>query len=271
MTKSIPASVLKAMHILQNPNVNMAEIVQTINYDPGLTSNVLKLANSSMFGLTRSIGSLRDAIVRLGTENIFKLVTTSVVGSSMNKPLPGYGYSSGEFWEHSIAVATSSETLSDLLDTQIINLPFTGGLLHDVGKIILAQFVEKHWDQMDAVVRQGNSVEEAESVVLTIDHAELGSMLLESWNLPESLVETVKYHHDPESAPNEVAMIVNAADYLCNTHEIGSSVKKDHLSFPVEYFEKLGISDEIYQEWTMRTKDSFENIKDVFSNKGDAS
>lgn len=267
ITQNFPASALKAMDLLQNPDANMAEIVQTINYDPGLTSNVLKLANSSMFGLTRSIGSLRDSIVRLGTENIFRLITTSVMNSAMNKPLEGYGYSSGEFWEHSIAVATCAENLAELLDIQILNLPFTAGLLHDVGKMLLSNYIQRYADRFEEEIETGDAMEDIEQKLLTIDHAEVGSLLLESWNLPESLVNTVRWHHEPDQCNNPIGGVLHIADYLCITEDIGPEKRVGNISVYEEYFEKLNITDDIKAECVERSQASFENIIDVFSPK----
>src|SRR3989339_744290 len=131
---SIPASALQAIKVLQDPNANMGEVVQIINYDPGLTSNILKLANSSYFGCSHEISTLREAIVRLGAGTIFKLVTTSAANVALSKPSKGYEMGASELWDHSIAIAVASENLADILKADISKISFTAGLLHDIGK-----------------------------------------------------------------------------------------------------------------------------------------
>jgi putative nucleotidyltransferase with HDIG domain len=267
-TDAFPASALKAIRLLNNDNSNMGEIVQTIAYDPGLTSNILKLANSSSFGCARAIGSLREAIVRLGTRNIFKLIAASMSNMVMTQPIRAYGYGSGEYWEHSIAVAVSVEILCDLLHVNIPHVPFTSGLLHDIGKVITGRFIKKRLLlEFQEEIEAGNTFEEVEGILLGIDHAETGALLLENWQLPEKLVVAVRNHHNPSNIepPDTVSEMIHICDYWCLTNEIGPQKKVENISVKENAFIGLGITDEIKTETILRTQSSMENIRDLFS------
>jgi putative nucleotidyltransferase with HDIG domain len=267
---SIPASGVQVIRLLLNPNVNMGEIVQAIKYDPGLTSNILKLANSSYFGLSRSIGSLREAVVRLGTSNLFTLVTTSMANVALNRPVKGYGMSPGELWDHSMAVAVAAENTGDMLmiKTETTKMAFTAGLLHDIGKILLGNFIKKDAKRdIEILLDKGVSFVDAEKEVLGIDHAELGGLLLQEWNFPEELKETIRWHHEPERCPeNEISAVIHVADYVCVFNRIGTKRKNLlNTAFSQETFRKLNFSNKYIQEIVERTRTSLENIKDVFS------
>ncbi|OGV55709.1 MAG: hypothetical protein A2017_03245 [Lentisphaerae bacterium GWF2_44_16] len=265
---SVPASALRAIKLLNDPNVNMGEVVQVIAYDPGLTSNILKLANSSYFGCARSISSLRDAVVRLGSANIFKLVTASIASLVLNKNIKGYNMTSGELWEHSIAVAVAAETSSYVLKLQDASkTAFTSGLLHDIGKVILGDFFDPQVEQEISVsLSKNKSFYEAEKEAFGINHAELGARLLNSWSIPDNLSNAVRWHHAPEFCrDSQCSTIVHFCDYICIKNKIGSQTEPLNMRLSEQAVAVLKISDKDNDEIIMRTRDSFENIKDIFS------
>ncbi|NQT93412.1 MAG: HDOD domain-containing protein, partial [Lentisphaerae bacterium] len=139
---ALPMAATKVISLLQDPDVGVSEVMKVIEFDPGLTSNVLRLANSAYFGGNREIVSLRDAGVRLGTNQVFQMVMTSSVSQVAAQPVRGYSLPAGELLEHSIAVAIGAEQLAEALGRKPPGHTFTTGLLHDLGKIVLGTFVE---------------------------------------------------------------------------------------------------------------------------------
>lgn len=228
--KSIPALptvATKAIQLLRDPEVDIKDVVQMIEYDQGLTSNVLRLANSAYFAGPRTIGSLRDALVRLGMNRIFQLVVTSAISPFARQPVKGYDLAPGELLEQSVAVAVGAEELAPMVGVRPPVHTFTAGLLHDLGKIILSTFVEVDAAPItNLAYREKVSFELAEAQVLGIDHAEAGAALLEEWNLPESIVEAVRWHHQPDSAPGDklVVDLVHVADNLLTESGVGVGI-----------------------------------------------
>lgn len=262
---SVPPSALRAMKVLQDPNANMGEVVQIIAYDPGLTTNILKMANSSYFGCARSISSLREAVVRLGAANIFKLITASIANLVLNKNIKGYGMTSGELWEHSIAVAVAAENVAALIkDQEASKMAFTAALLHDVGKIVLSDFFDETVnEEVTKNMAQGKSMFEAEKISFGINHADVGARLLASWNIPNMLVESVRWHHAPDFCRDTIcAAIVSYCDYICIKYKIGSTKEQQNMKL---HSAKLSLSERDIEEIVARTRDSFEKIKDIFS------
>jgi len=222
---SIPSSATQAIHLLQDPEVDIHELTRIIEFDPGLTANLLCLANSACFGAAQSIDSVRGALVRLGMNRFFQLVVTTATAPTLQLPVKGYDLPPGTLWEHSVAVALGTEELASALGLTPPEYTFTAGLLHDVGKILLGTFVDVDaFPVQEIAFEEHVSFEVAEQQVLGIDHAEVGAFLLESWNLPPGIVEAVRWHHLPESFSGNsmVVDLVHIADALLMMEGIGA-------------------------------------------------
>jgi putative nucleotidyltransferase with HDIG domain len=229
---ALPSAATRMVVLLRDPDVDVNEVLRAIEFDPSLTSNVLRLANSAYFAMPRSIGSLKDAIVRLGFNRIFQLVIASAVVSIARRSVKGYDLAPGELLRHSISVAIGAEVLGQQLQRPVPTATFTAGLLHDLGKLVLSTFLEV--DALPIATLAFNeeiSFEIAEARVLGIDHAEAGAALLECWNLPDAIVEVVRCHHDPETFRGDplVLDLVHVADHL--SLEVGLGAGVDGLNY----------------------------------------
>ncbi|MGE4292872.1 MAG: HDOD domain-containing protein [Desulfovibrio sp.] len=225
--KRMPTSVRKAFVLLGDPDVDMGELSRIIELDPGLTGNLLRLANSAYFGATRSISSVREAVVRLGAVNLKKLLTTAGLTPVANQEIKGYGLSPGMLLKHSITVAVSAEELAAQLGLQPPEHTFTSGLLSDIGKIVLGTFLAVDADPILHLAHEkGLTFERAEEEVLGINHAEVGALLLDYWELPESIVQVVRWKYDPLGFDGrDLALdLVHVADALAKMSGIGLGV-----------------------------------------------
>ena len=183
---SLPSVVIKLRQYLNEPDVNFDTLARMIAYDPGLTANVLQLSNSAYFGWSRSIRTVKEAIVRLGTNRIFQMVLCMSVAPLVRKPIKGYDTDSEGLWRHSISTAVCAELVAAELNLACRSEAFTAGLLHDMGKIVLGTFVDVDDAPIKEIMRTDQlAFNEAEQMVLGIDHAEVASALLLAWNLPE--------------------------------------------------------------------------------------
>ncbi len=222
---SMPSAALGAVGLLQDPEADMAELIGVIEHDPGLTANLLRIANSAYYGGAGTIDSLRQAIVRLGTKCILQMVVASAAAPLIIPEIKGYGLSPGDLWKHSIAVAVGTERLAEALGLPVPEYAFTAGLLHDVGKMVLGTFLEVDaGPSLELAQQEQVSFDVAEHRVLGIDHAEAGAALLERWQLPAEIVCVSRWHHDPNSLTGDtfVADLVHAADALCLMGGIGA-------------------------------------------------
>jgi putative nucleotidyltransferase with HDIG domain len=206
--KNLPTvshAALKLVSLLDKPSVDNDEIVQIIKYDNVLTAKLLRACNAPSFGLGESVASVDQAVLILGHTQIFHIVMTLAFGSVMTISSLPYTIEMNELWEHSLVTAMAAQMVLDRVPelNAEANVAFTANLLHDIGKVVLAQTVkaEELSEIRDRISRKQISGSDAEKEVLGLDHAEVGAALLEIWRLPENICEAVAHHHHPAMKP----------------------------------------------------------------------
>ena len=244
--KSFPSMsgvAAKVLNLLDDPDADADQVEQLLKQDPSLTANLLKLTNSAYFGIPSKVGSVRHAIAMLGWKRLSKLVMAACVSAITDQNIPGYDLPPGMLWQHSVAVSVTAEGLMRALKIAESDEIFTAALLHDLGKLILGGFVEKELKEIEKVAARGIPFQMAEQEVLGTDHAEIGALMLESWSFPPNLVSAVRWHHDPDSAPETSSMtdIVHVANVLCLMIGIGIGVEGLHYEPSVSATKRLGI------------------------------
>lgn len=225
----MPGTAVKLLAMIDDPAMRVSQIEKILRHDPGLTANVLRLANSAYFGIPSKVGSIRQAVILLGLKRLIQMVIAACVSAIMDKPVPGYDLPPGELWRHSIAVSVAAEGLVKELNVDAGEEIFTAALLHDVGKLVLGEFVKDDLKQIETAVSQGISFEMAETIVLGTNHADTGAEILTQWSLPPEIVNAVRWHHTPDHAdqPNTILDIVHVANFM--SMMIGIGVGRDGL------------------------------------------
>lgn len=239
----MPATAVKLLALIDNPAMRVSQIERILRQDPGLTANVLRLANSAYFGIPSKVGSIRQAVILLGLKRLIQMVIAACVGAIMDQSVPGYDLSPGELWRHSLAVSVAAEGLAKELQIEAAEETFTAALLHDVGKLVLGKFVKDDLKQIQTAVSQGISFEVAETIVLGINHADVGARILTNWSLPLEIVQAIEFHHAPQNAENKSTMldIVHVANFI--SMMIGIGTGRDGLQHEpsAEVTERLGV------------------------------
>ena len=223
----LPAAIPEAMNLMRDPQVDMGRLATVLQFDPAITANILRLANSSYFGAVHSITTLRDAVVRLGARRVSQLVLTVAVAPKISTDIKGYDLPPSALLEHSLAIAVGSELVAAEVKVEPPSHTFTAGLLANIGKTVMGQFLEIDAGDILALAEtEGLSFEEAERQVLGIDHLEVGAELLRGWNLPEEIVEVVQYRLTPEDCPskNPALDLVHAGDAIARMTGIGQGL-----------------------------------------------
>ncbi len=225
----MPGTAVKLLGLIDDPAMRVSQIEGILRQDPGLTANVLRLANSAYFGIPSKIGSIRQAIILLGLKRLIQMVIAACVSAIMDKPVPGYDLPPGELWRHSIAVSVAAEGLVKELKVEAAEEIFTAALLHDVGKLVLGDFVKDDFSKIERSLSQGMSFEVAETMALGTNHAEVGAQILTRWSLPSEIVNAVQWHHQPDTAEqtNTMLDIVHVANFM--SIMIGIGLGRDGL------------------------------------------
>ncbi|MCD6569265.1 MAG: HDOD domain-containing protein [Deltaproteobacteria bacterium] len=269
--KTLPAistAALQMANVLKDPDVDIKNVIRIVEYDPGMTANVLRLVNSPYFGGSYHIGSIQQAVVRLGIDKLFDLVVVTATHEVIDKPIAGYNLPPGELWRHSVAVAITAKNLANNLGIVAEDTAFTAGLLHDIGKVVIGTFVEKGFDRIDAMAKASNlSFETAERKILGVDHAEIGAAVLEMWRFPDEIVRAVRFHHRPGDVQDSVPVVdaVHISDVVCLMMGIGPG--REGLQYRVsdEILSRYSLTPPILEQVVSRSLGDMQSNAEVFS------
>ncbi len=240
----LPHVVIKALKALNDPKSGSSDVAKIISQDEGLTAKILKLANSAYYGFPRSIGTLSEAITILGYKTIKSIIYAAAAHGHLSGELKGYALDRGELWKHSLGVAVVSREVAKMVKYKDAEQAFVAGLLHDIGKIVLNQFVRFGFTLiMKKVEVEKVPFHEAEKDILGFDHTDIGGKIAEKWNLPKELVDSISHHHSPEKAEVDLRLtsIVHVSDAICLM--LGWGLGADGLFYPLSEtaLENLGV------------------------------
>jgi putative nucleotidyltransferase with HDIG domain len=216
---TLPAIAMEVNRLLQDYNTSTKQLSDTIQKDQAIVSKILRLVNSAFFGFQSKINNIPHALMVLG----FNTVRNAVISISVIDALSMKDYPKcidiREFWKHSVAVAVTSKRLAERTRLWPPDDCFIGGLLHDMGKIILAQFFRDSFTNILTLMRdEGRSFCDAEKEIIPIGHDQIGGYLAKQWKLTPDLVDAIRYHHSEATRVYnlEFLMIVHTADYIVN-------------------------------------------------------
>lgn len=248
---AMPRVVGEVLRLLDNPNSTQAQIAGLLAQDPALVAILLRLANSAAFASARTVDSVERAVILLGREHLRRLVIAGAVTQASDR-LPTQNLLPLElFWRHSAYCATLARLLAEQIAPAHAGTVFLGGLLHDLGLLIL--FTQEPDASHNAFLRSLSepgicSPQEAECAELGFDHAQLGGALAEHWGLPENLCACLRYHHAPSQAPHELWMpvaLVHVANSLAHLAELDSRDPRDAPPMEPEVLSRLNIAPEM--------------------------
>lgn len=236
---TLPTIAIEVSRLASNPLTGMSDIVRIIRNDPSLTAKILRVANSAFYGMPRRIESLNMALVVLGMRELNNLVTCITVLKTFPGAVGATEFDRHSFWEHSAGCGELARVIAARLRLRFHGVEFTAGLLHDIGKIVLDQYV--HAEFVAALVlsrREGLSPVEAEQRTIGADHAEIGAWLAERWLLPLSIVESIRYHHRPEQAAHHASLsaVVRLGDLFAKVLQdraVRTPLREDLVKDPV--------------------------------------
>jgi putative nucleotidyltransferase with HDIG domain len=194
-----PQVLPKVLDALRHEQTTLEEVGELIALDPALTAKLLHYCNSTYFRGSEPVSSVPEAIGRVGFQTVFSLVS-AVTGSKSFNPPANSGLDGTLLWKHSLTTAFGCKFIAEDVGEDS-NLLFTAGLLHDIGRVVLAQAKGAAYGQLLAqAARAGENATECEKSAYGFTHAEVGACLMETWKLPAPLVLGVRFHHQPSAA-----------------------------------------------------------------------
>ncbi|MDR3229935.1 MAG: HDOD domain-containing protein [Synergistaceae bacterium] len=248
--KSFPQFVVETLRKLNDPTSNASDVAASLSRDEGLVLRTLKLANSAAYGMSRNISDISEAIALLGYKNISNIVLAATVYSVMDKGLSGYALDRGELWRHSLTAAYAARYIAQATRKVPPEEAYVGGLLHDIGKVVLNDYVRFGYGIIVKLVEEEHiPFTEAELKVLGFEHAMVGSLLVERWDLPEGYQYATLLHHKPNALEPEHAEhqplvdVVSVANSMCLMLGVGLGADGLQNYLYPEPLERLGIQD----------------------------
>jgi putative nucleotidyltransferase with HDIG domain len=221
------SSINKALQgLLLTEQRYTAQIAEIIRRDPSLTSRLLRLVNSVYYGLSTPVNNIEEAVFYLGVRQIRQLVMVTPVIEDFQRLTQQCAFPWREFWQHCIGTAILTREVTSAVQYSSDESDYVAGLVHDVGKIVMAWGFPEHFAEIHRRAATGpQDLIEIENDVLGMDHATLGAFYLERHRLPELMIQAARFHHQPEKAESHAHVIasVQIADLLLRSKKIGFS------------------------------------------------
>lgn len=223
---TLPTVVTRLMQVVDSPASTAADVAKVVASDQSLMARVLRIVNSAFYGLPRRVSTLTQATVLLGMNAIKNMALSVTVFDTFGSDTEGDAlFSREQFWYHSLGAAAAAKVLARQLRYPVPEEAFMAGLIHDIGKVAIDQYLHSSFTDIVRKVREQDlSMRQAEIQVLGVDHSEIGLWIAEKWNLPPQLVEAVGYHHRPTQARRapKLTAVVALADALARWEKLGS-------------------------------------------------
>jgi len=242
----IPKVLLKASKILDAKAPKSKELVDVISKDQSLVTKILSIANSPLFGLQRKVTSMDFAILVLGFSELKKIISALSVIETFKNKTDKY-LDQKEFWLHSFLTGSLSEKIAEDVGFSIKGEAFLAGFLHDMGIAVIHRFFHSHFVTIYELQENSDmNLLDAETEVLGMNHAEIGSFLAENWNFPTSLCDVIKNHHTANNSTNNflLASVIHLADYLTKHFQIGQFEPDKNLTLDMEAMANMRIHTE---------------------------
>jgi putative nucleotidyltransferase with HDIG domain len=243
--KPIPQIALKIIRMMNDGNYNMNAVADEIKKDQIISAGIIRMCNSSFFRFKSKIDTIERALFILGERHLFQMIVSASLENSFSDVRQGYSLCKGGLFRHSIGTALVSEELARFTGVVKPDIAYTAGLLHDIGKVVLDQYISSAYTffyrrtQLEMI-----ELGEAEKEMLGITHTEAGQILGESWSLDERLTDTIRHHHHPElaSVDPELTHVVYLADLLTGKFQAGQELGFKNKGSIATRLQKIGLT-----------------------------
>ena len=263
-----PTLMVELVNLLKKPDRDIDQLVHLLSHDLAVTAEILKLCNSALFGSNDPATDMFEATFRLGFYEVYRVAIALSGSRTMNWWAAHRGLDLESVWEHSALTALSAQLLAKEVHASDA-VAYTAGLLHDVGKIVLACAEGAAYGRLIREAAGKSLLIQAETAQFGFDHAQVGGCVLARWQLPAEIVVPVVYHHCPEQAGafQNQAAILNLADAMA--HRLNPSSSNLQRKSPSSDFSSgiLQIKPARLAALTLRAKEEASRVKELFRKK----
>ena len=262
---SLPALVTALMADLQDDEVNLHALAHKIASDSALTARLLQLANSSFYGLPRQVVSTADAVNMLGLRNVRSVVVAAAVMGQL--PLNAQSAITFDtYWRHGVGTALCAQAIARQLGLDADNAYFAG-LLHDIGRLVLASRFSESYQATVAHHRQhGMPMVQAEQFKLGLDHTTVGAALATHWKFPESIRLAIAEHHDCDRPGlDPIVMVVQLANHMSLALAHAGNVEERLRAVPCAAWQRLHLTEDGLHAAFAQAEEALALAEDILS------
>lgn len=221
---ALPTTVLRVMQMIEDPLCSTGDLARVIMADPAMSAKILRLANSAYYGFRQKISNIPQGVTLLGFATLKNALLSAAV-FDLFRLAATTGFDMNALWKHSVGTASAAKIVAKRVRFPNSEKAFSAGLLHDIGKIMIARYLPTSLATIvEAVNEEQIAMYDAETRTIGLAHPAFGAWVMSRWNLPSPLIEAVEFHHHPTKAPHsfDLAAIVYLANILTHRAAIGS-------------------------------------------------
>ena len=262
---TLPTVANKVNNLIQDPTCTAIKLADVLNKDQSLTTRVLRLVNSAFYSLSAEVSNVRHAIALLGFKTISQMVI-SICVFDVFKGKYADDFDRKGFWKHSIACAVISKLIGEKCGYGKEDDCFTGGLLHDIGKVVLDQYLhDKMLEVLQRTREKDITFVDAEQEVMGLNHTDIGGQVMTSWNIPIPVIVAVKHHHqkveyrtESDFAQDLIVDIVRLSDVICKCECIGYNGDTVQTELTDDLWERLSLDSGSIEKIIAASKEEIE-------------
>jgi HD-like signal output (HDOD) protein len=270
---SLPLVYQRVKQVLDDPDSTMKDLVRVIEVDPGITTRMLRLVNSPFYGLPGKIETVAKAVKLLGMQQVHDLSLATSVAALFNGISPEH-MNMGQYWHYSVYCGLAAQALGKCCHLNDSERLFVEGLLCDIGHLVIYEKAPELAEQaMAESQRDGTSLYRAERALIGCDYAQVGAALMQRWNLPVSLQNSIRYHTVPaEVSENNLEIsLVHIARLMAAAADKGQDIDKDLLLIDPLAWKLTGLNDESIMSVHQQTdQDTIAVVNSLFSSSSAA-
>jgi putative nucleotidyltransferase with HDIG domain len=242
---TLPVIAQEILSFVNNDTVSVGKIERVVENDPAISAKILSVANSAYFGVKARTNTLDSAIMRIGFGNV-KSIALGISLMTVLQEGSGNVFDYRRIYNHSVTVGFVARLFSKKLKLDFADDILTGGILHDLGYLVLNRYFPDIYKTVIGSFNTEGSLLAAEEKILDFNHAEIGHWLAEQWKLPSHVLDVVRYHHEPSHAKRSVkrAAVIHIADFITTKYIMSPTVKDPNYPFDSSSLDTLSITQE---------------------------
>lgn len=261
--RPIPQIVLKIIRMIQDDQCSMEDLAKEVRQEQVITAKVIRLCNTPFFKQRFKVDSIKKALLVLGEKRLLQLAISASMEDFFPKETGGYSFCKGGLFNHAVGTAMICEKLADMTGFVSDDIAYTAGLLHDIGKVVLDQYMGLVYPFFyRRIQNEDQNLIDVENDVFGVTHTEIGGLLADQWLIPEEIVEVIKFHHDPEQATlnPELTHIVYFADLILSRFMVSNEMDRLNTDYFSERLNKIGLTPEQFPAIIEKLSEEISNL-----------